>query len=310
MKKISIAVPCYNEAGNIEETYRVLKDVLDKLNNYDYEIIFGDNDSKDNSQEILRKLALSDNKVKVILNNRNFGPECNTYNIITSATGDACIFYCCDRQEPVELISEFIKEWENGAKVVWGQKISSNESKLMYFVRGLYYKIIKKFSDIPQYEQCIGFGLYDKSVLEILRTIKNPQPIIRNIIPDLGFKPVILPYKQNARISGKTSYNFFRYFDTALNSLINTSKAPMKIMIYIGMIFGFLSFLIGCIYFIYKLLHWNTFDAGIAPIIIIFSFFTSVQIFFLGFIGEYLLAVLDRVSFVKHVIEKERINFD
>lgn len=310
MKKISVVVPCFNEAENIETTYQTIKNILEKYENYSYEIIFGDNDSIDASEEILKKIASEDKNVKVILNNRNFGPECNTYNIITSAAGDAVILICCDLQDPPEMIFKFIEGWEKGHKVVWGQKTTSKESYLMYQVRSLYYKIIKLMSDIPQYKHCIGFGLYDKSVVEQLRHIKNPNPIIRNVIPDLGYKPLLLPYAQKIREKGHTSYNFFRYFDTALNSLIQTSKVPMKIMIYIGMMMGTLSFIIGLIYLVYKLLHWDTFYAGVAPMIILFSFVTSIQIFFMGIIGEYLLAVLDRVSYTKNVIEKERINFD
>ncbi len=310
MKKISVVVPCFNEEKNIKITYEILRNILDSLDNYSYEIIFGDNDSTDNSQSLLREIANEDKNVKVIFNNRNFGPESNSFNLLTSSSGDAAIWICCDRQDPPEMIYDFIKEWENGNKVVWGNKTSSNESYIMYHIRSLYYKIINLLSDIPQYKHCFGFGLYDKSVILTLKNIKDPDPIIRHLIPYLGYKPFLLPYKQRIRKNGQSSYNFFRYFDAALNSLVQTSKVPMKFMIYMGIIIGFLSFFIGMIYFVFKLLHWDTFDAGIAPIIILFSFVSSIQMFFMGIIGEYLLAVLGRVSFVKTVIEKERINFD
>lgn len=309
MRTISVIIPCYNEEENIEITYCNIKNVFKLLPEYNYEIIFSDNDSIDNSQKILRKLSSEDKNLKVILNNRNFGCDCSIYNAIISSNGDATIFLTCDGQEPAEMIIDFVREWEKGANVVWGQKTSSKESKLMFLLRSLYYELIKKFAECPQYSHVIGFGLYDKKVVDNLRTLNDPNPILRNIIPNLGYKPVLLPYKQNLRTKGKTSHNFLSLFDYALNSMIHTSKIPMKIMIFIGLFAGIFSFLIGCVYLFYKITHWYTFKAGIAPIIIILSLFTSIQILFLGLIGEYLLAVLDRVSFSKNVIEKERINF-
>lgn len=309
MKKISVVIPCYNEELNIEDTYKIVKEILSEHTNYEHEIIFSDNDSIDDSQNILRKLCQSDKSLKAIFNNRNFGGDCSMMNAIQSATGDAVIFLCCDRQEPPELIHDFIKKWEEGYDVVWGQKTSSKESFIMYFIRALYYKIIKSLSNVKQYSQCIGFGLYDKKVINELRQLNDPQPILRNLIPMLGYKPYLIQYKQNARLKGKTSHNLFSLVDYALNSLIHTSKAPMKFMIYFGLIFSFISFLVGAIYLVYKLTHWYTFSAGMAPIVIMVSFIGSIQIFFLGIIGEYLLSVLDRVSYTKLVVEKERINF-
>ncbi len=309
MKKISVVVPCYNEEENIKDSYNLLKSIMNNLSNYDYELIFADNDSTDNSQKLLREIASQDNKFKVILNNRNFGPECNAVNALFAATGDAIMLVMADRQDPYELIPEFIKKWEENYKVVWGQKTSSKESWFMFKIRSLYYNIIKEFSAIRQYKHVIGYGLYDKSVIQNIKNLKAPNPILRNVIPDLGYKPYLIPYVQKTREKGKTSYNFYSYFDTAINSLISTSKVPMKIMIHAGLFFGFLSFLTGIVYLIYKIIFWNTFSAGIAPLVILVAFFASIQVFFLGIIGEYLLAVLDRVSFYKNVIEKERINF-
>lgn len=310
MKKISIVVPCYNEEENVEETSVIIKGIMKKMSGYAYEIIFPDNDSTDSTQNILRKMAAEDKNVKVILNNRNFGFDCSVFNAVCAASGDAVIFLTCDRQDPPEMIPEFIAQWEKGAKVVWGQKTSSEESRPMYLCRSIYYKLIKLFSPIPQYRQVIGFGLYDKEVVEQLRRTNDPRPILRNIIPDLGYKPVLIPYEQRSRQKGVSNFRFFTLFDYALNSLVHTSKIPMKIMIYLGMLSGIASFSVGCFYLLYKLLNWNTFSAGVAPIIIAISFLASLQIFFLGIMGEYILAILDRVGFTKHVIEKERINFD
>ena len=310
MKKVSVVIPCYNEEENISDSYSLLKNIIETIEGYEFEIIFADNDSTDNSEKIFRDLAQKDKRVKVILNNRNFGPECSTMNALLSSSGDAVILVMADRQDPYELIPEFIKKWEDGEKVVWGQKIASKESKLMYMVRSLYYKIIKNLSDIKQYKHVIGYGLYDNSVIEEFRKIKDHNPILRNIIPTLGYKPFLIQYKQNIREKGQTTYNFFKYFDTAMNSLIHTSKAPMKMMIYTGGIFSVISLFIGICYTIFKLTHWTTFSAGIAPLILIVTFFVSMQMLFLGIIGEYLMAVLDRVSFTKYVVEKERINFE
>ena len=307
--KISAVVPCYNEEENIEESYQLLTDIFSKIPEYDYELIFADNDSTDSSEKIMRRIAAEDKHFKVILNSRNFGPECNTVNAMYAASGDAVVLVMADRQDPYELIPEFIKKWEEGYKVVWGQKTASKESFIMYSIRSLYYKIIKQFSSVQQYSHVIGYGIYDKSVIETVKKLRDPNPILRNVIPNLGCKPALISYRQEKRKKGKTSYSFFSYFDTALNSLINTSKAPMKIMVHSGILFGILSFLTGLVYLIYKIIFWNTFSAGIAPLVILLAFFVSIQVFFLGIIGEYLLAVLERVSFYKNVIEKERINF-
>lgn len=309
MKKISVIIPCFNEELNIEDSYNLLKDIFSKLPDYDYEIIFADNDSKDNSEMILRTLASKDTKVKVILNNRNFGVKNSCINAVLSSNGDAFIILMCDRQDPYEMIPRFIEEWDNGAKVVWGQKKSSKEHWLKYKLRTLYYKIVKKLSYIEQYEHVIGYGIYDRSILEHIKNINIPEIDLRFTLPALGYKPVLIPYEQQIREKGKTSYNFFSYFDTALNSLVHSSKIPMKIMTYIGLIFCFISLLTGTIYFIYKLFNWDTFSAGIIPMVILFSIFASLQLLFMGIIGEYILAILDKVHFSKYVIEKERINF-
>ncbi len=310
MKKISIVVPCFNEEGNVVEMYEAIKRVMASLPQYDYENLFIDNCSVDKTPDLLREIAFKDKHVKVILNNRNFGPEQSGVYACIKATGDAVIALPCDFQDPPELIPDFIAKWEKGAKVVWGQKIESEESKKMRFIRTLYYKIIKMLTPIPQYEQVTGFGLLDKKVMQEVEERKDPWPLFRNIIPDLGYIPVLLPYKQNSRKRGKSSYNFFRYFDTALNSLVHTSKVPLKFAIYLGGFFSAMSFFLGCYFIIKKLLFWDAFDMGIAPIIVLICMIASLQIFFLGILGEYVLAILDRVSFRHYVIEKERINFD
>lgn len=311
MKKISLVVPCYNEEENAHEAYDVLKKIMDGYKKkYAYEIIFTDNDSSDKTPEILREIAKKDKNVKVILNNRNFGPENSLFHGILQSSGDAVIYLASDLQDPPDLIPEFISQWEQGNLVVWGQKTNSEENALMYFLRTVYYKTIKFLSPIKQYEHVTGFGLYDKKVVEELRKINDPWPMLRNVIPNLGYKPVLIPYMQPKRLRGSSSYNFFRYFNTALNSLVHTSKAPLKFAIYIGFICAGLSFLTGCFYLAFKLLYWDSFTLGLAPVLVAVFFIGSLQIMFLGLLGEYVLNILDRESFTCYVVEKERINFD
>ena len=273
-------------------------------------MIFTDNDSEDMTQKRLRDLCQKDKRIKAIFNMRNFGPDCNTINGMFAASGDCVVCICCDLQEPPEMIADMVHKWEQGEKLVWGQKTGTQEGFVISSCRKLYYLLISIFAEVEQYPNCIGFGVYDREIVEELRHLNDPNPILRNVVPNLGYKPCLLPYQKRQRTRGKSSYNFFRYFDMALNSVVHTTKIPMKFMIYFGGICGVLSFLIGLFYLILKLLFWDTFALGLAPIIVSVTFISSIQIFFLGIIGEYILAILDRVSFTKHVVEKERINFD
>ena len=309
-KKISIVVPCFNEEGNVRKMSDRIRDVMSDIPHCDYETIFIDNASTDGTESVLRSLAAEDRKTKVILNNRNFGPDRSVFHGLISSTGEAAIFICCDFQDPPELIPEFIKEWEKGTKVVWGQRRKTAGNPVMVFTRSVYYKLIRKFSDLPQYDNVIGFGLYDREVLNELKAMRDPAPFIRNMVPILGYRPVLLPYDQRERKSGKSSYNLFSYFNTALMGMVHTTKVPLKLAIWTGMTFSLLSFLVGTFYLVYKLVFWDSFSVGQAPLIIMVSFIASLQLFFLGILGEYVLAIQDRVSFSKWVVEKERINFD
>ena len=310
-KKVSIVVPCFNEQGNVENMAHALRAVMAKLPEYNHEILFIDNDSADDTPNILRRLASEDKRIKVILNNRNFGPERSLFHGLVASGGDAAIFLCCDFQEPPEMIVDFVREWENGAKVVWGQRIKTAGNPIMAMTRSLYYKLIRKFSSLPQYDNVIGFGLYDRLVLDELKDMHDPAPFIRNMVPILGYVPVLLPYEQKERASGKSSYNLFSYFNTALMGMVHTSKVPLKIAIWMGLAFSLFSFLVGMVYLVYKLVYWDSFSVGQAPLIIMVSMISSLQLFFLGILGEYVLAIQDRVGFNdKYVIEKERINFE
>ncbi|MDR0617208.1 MAG: glycosyltransferase family 2 protein [Endomicrobium sp.] len=224
MKKVSFIIPCYNEEKNILLIYNAVKKIINDIKKYNYEFIFVDNASTDNTFQILKNLALKDKLVKIIVNYRTFGVERSVMNAFLSADCDAIIEMACDMQDPPDLIPNFLKHWENGAKVVWGQRTGSEMKK----IRNLYYKIIKKFSYIKQYEKVTGWGLYDKSVINNFRNLNDPMPILRNIIPDFGYDVVLVPYHQPIRTQGKSSYSLFSYFDLALSSLVHTSKVPLK----------------------------------------------------------------------------------
>ncbi len=310
MKTISILTPCYNEEGNIEQMHLAIKQVMQKYENYDYEHVFIDNCSLDKSPEILKCIAEEDPRVKVILNVRNFGPGRSGSYGFFQTKGDATICLACDFQDPPELIPEFIKVWESGYKVVWGQKTKSEESKLMFACRSIYYKLIKQLSGTKQYEHVTGFGLYDKQVVDLMRAADEPSPNFRNLIAEYGYEIGFVEYIQPARKFGKSSYNFFSYLDTALSALVNTSMVPLKMATYLGFIISGISFIIALFYLVMKLVYWNSFVMGTAPIVIGIFFIGAVQLFFIGILGEYIGEILKRVTKRPLVVEKERINFE
>lgn len=309
MKHISVMTPCYNEEDNIVNLYQAVKKEFEKLPQYTYEHIFIDNDSKDCSREVLRKLAAEDKNVKVILNARNFGPNrSGTYGML-QATGDALICIVCDLQDPPEMIPSFLGKWEEGYKVVLGQKTKSKENILMFQVRKLYYRIMNWLSETPQYEGVTGYGLFDKEVLKTIKWMDDPDPYIRGLVPELGYKTYLLPYTQNKREFGKSSYNFNRYFDFAITGVTHVSKKPLRIATMMGFIMSGISFAIALVYLVLKLLFWYDFTLGTAPILIGMFMLGSIQLAFIGVIGEYIGAILTRVTRRPMVVEEERINF-
>lgn len=310
MKKISICIPCYNEETNIMDAYDRVTNVMKSLDRYDYEIIFADNASKDNSAEIFYQLADQDKHVKVIFNFRNYGPMRSGKNACFRATGDAIISIPCDMQEPPEMIPEFVKEWEKGNLIVWGQKTKSKENPIKYFLRGVYYKIIQNFSDVPQYEQTTAFGITDRSVYDMVRDLNEPNMAVRHLVADLGYPVKLIPYTQEQRKKGKSSYNIWRYFDFALNSLVMTSRVPLRLTTIFGVICSLISFLMGMVYLIYKLICWDTFLAGMAPVVIAVFFLGSVQILTIGMVGEYVGSILTKVTKRPLVLERECLNFE
>lgn len=309
MKKISIVIPCYNEEENVAPLYHALKKELDSLEQYTWEVIFSDNASVDHTVEILRNIAKQDKRVKVIVNLKNYGPARSSKNAMFHASGDVIINLTSDFQEPPELIHLFIEAWESGYDVVWGQKLKRDEGPLKDLCRKIYYKIIGDFSADKQYKQVTGFGLYSKNVMEMIREIDEPEMSLRHIIPQLGYPVKLIPYEHQPRRAGKSSYNLRRYYDFAITSLVRTSKAPLRLASLTGLFFSAISFGIGLFYLIYKLLYWHSFSVGMAPLVIGIFFLGSVQLVFIGILGEYIGIIFDKVSKRPLVIEKETINF-
>lgn len=308
-KKVSIMVPCYNEEENVVPMSKALIEEMEKLPQYDYEILFIDNRSKDNTRELLRELCAQNSKIKAIFNVKNFGQFNSPYYGLTQTTGDCAIAICCDFQDPVETIPIFLGAWEEGYQIVCGIKASSQENPIMYFLRSIYYKLIRKFSDVEQIEHFTGFGLYDKSFLDVMRKLDDPTPFLRGIVGELGGKRKEIPYQQAIRRAGKTSNNWYSLYDAAMLSFTSYTKIGMRLAVFGGVIFSFFNLLIGLVYLIMKLIYWDTFAAGQAPTIIVLSLMSSVLLAFMGFLGEYIAAVNTRMMHRPIVVEEERINF-
>ena len=310
MKVISIVTACFNEEGNVEILSKKVEDLFkNSLKNYDYEHIFIDNNSSDNTIPILRKLAENNKKIKVILNARNFGHIRSPYHGIFQSTGDATVLLVADLQDPPSLIESFIKEWELGFKIVVGVKTKSEENFIMFAIRSFYYRLIEKYSDTEQIKNFTGFGLYDSSFIDYIKTLNDPYPYLRGLITELGFERKEIEYTQPMRKKGKTKNNFYTLFDLAMLGFVNHSKVPLRLATFIGFLVAFLSILVAASYFVAKLIFWNAFEAGTAPMVIGIFFLASVQLIFIGVIGEYIGAIYTQVKQRPLVIEKERINF-
>ena len=279
MKLISIVTPCYNEEENVEAVYSEVKQIFENLKDYRYEHIFIDNASKDKTVQILKGIAKEDKNVKIIVNARNFGTIRSPYYGLLQAKGDAAINLSADLQEPPSMIPDFIKKWEEGYNIVVGIKSGSKESPLMFIIRKLYYRLVSRLSDIEILKDFNGFGLYDKKVIEILREINDPYPYFRGLIADVGFENAKIEYVQPARKRGITKNNFYTLYDLAMLGITNHSKVPLRLATILGFAMATLSSLTALVYFIYKLVFWNTFSVGIAPMVIGVFFFASVQLF-------------------------------
>ena len=309
MKKISIVSGCFNEAGNVEELMARVARAMSSLPQYDYEQIIIDNASTDGTQEILRKLAAGNPRLKVILNARNFGHVRSPYHGLMQASGDAAIYLASDLQEPPELIPEFVKKWEEGASAVVGIKDSSDESSLFFAVRRFYYFLVEGLAEIKTIQNFTGFGLYDRAIVEYCHTVADPYPYFRGQISEIGLPVEKVSYHQPARKRGITKNNFFTLYDVAMLGITNHSKVPLRLAAMLGFALALLSLLVAIAYLICKLVFWYSFPVGTAPMMIGLFFFASVQLFFIGIIGEYVGAIHTQVLKRPLVVEKERINF-
>ncbi len=311
MKTISFMIPCYNEKENVVPMSEAIVGLMDnELKEYDYELIFIDNCSTDGTRDLLRQICAGNKKIKAILNAKNFGQFNSPFHAMCQTTGDCTVTLCCDFQDPPEIIPQFVKEWENGYKIVCGIKATSKENKIMRFLRTCYYKLIRKMSDVEQIEHFTGFGLYDKSFIEVLKTLDDPTPFMRGIVAELGYKRKDVPYEQARRAAGKTHNNFFTLYDAAMLSFTTYTKMGLRLATIVGFIMSVLSLIVGLVYLIMKLIWWDRFVAGMTPILIMVTVLGSMQLFFIGFLGEYVLNINKRVMHRPLVIEEERINFE
>lgn len=309
MKKISIVTPCYNEEDNVQELYNNVKSQFEMLAGYTYEHIFIDNASNDNTVAVLRGLAESDKNVKLILNIKNFGHIRSPYYGLLQATGDAVILMVADLQDPPSLIPTLIEKWEEGNKIVLAVKNKSRENAMMFAARQMYYKLMFKMSSMEHVSNFTGFGLYDQAFLDTLRKIDDPYPYFRGLVTEFGGDCCKVTYVQPARMKGNTKNNFYTLYDMAMLGFMSYSKLPLRLASLIGGAVAFVSLLVGIVYLIYKLIYWDDFSAGIAPLVIGIFFFSSVQLLFIGIIGEYIGAIYTQVRKRPLVIERERVNF-
>lgn len=310
MKTISFVTGCFNEEENIRETYTQITEMVNRFPAYQYEIIIIDNASQDNTESILREIAQTDPHVKVILNARNFGHIRSPYHAMLQAKGDAAIFLASDLQDPPSLIPEFIRKWEEGFKIVIGAYRQSGDTFLFSWVRKAYYHLVGRFSEIEMIKNYTGFGLYDRRVLDVMHQVSTPYPYFRGLICEIGFPRAVIEFDRPPRQRGFSKNNFYTLYDMAMLGFTNHSKVPLRLAAMAGFVFALLSLLMATVYFFYKLLFWSSFSLGMAPVVIGLFFFFSVQLFFIGIIGEYIGAIHTQVMNRPLVVEKERINFD
>ena len=309
-KKIAIVTPCFNEESNVENVYLVVKKLFQNYKNYELELIFIDNKSTDNTREILKRIAKEDKQVKLIFNARNYGQWASPFHALKNSTADATILLVADLQDPPELINDFIKAWEQGYKTVIGIKENTEGSKLSYFFRKNFYKLINNLSDVELYENFMGFGLYDKQVIKLFKSFKDPEPYFRGIIAEINLKVKKINYTHKIRKTGKSKNNILTLFIMALTAFTSYSKFPLRLIVFFAFSFALISFLSSIFYLIYKLIYWDNFITGMAPVIIFTSVFLSIIFIFLGIIAEYINSINEKLKDKPLVIEEERINFE
>jgi len=310
VKTISIITPCYNEQDNVEEVHRQVRAVMTRLGRYKYEHIFIDNSSLDNTVPILKCLAAADPHVKVIVNSRNFGHIRSPIHALFQASGDAVIGVVADLQDPIDLIPVFIEEWEAGAYVVLGIKRTSEENSLMFWMRKQYYKLAERLSSIETYQNFTGFGLYDRKVVDLVKSMQDPYPYFRGLIAEIGLPHKKVLYDQPVRRAGITKNNWYTLYDIGMLGIINYSKVPLRLAAIAGFSGAVLSFVVAFAYLVLKLVFWNIFVFGLAPMLIGIFFIASLQLLFLGVVGEYVGAIYTQIQKRPYAVELERINFD
>lgn len=307
-KLISIVTPCYNEEDNIEELCQRVSAVMANQP-YDYEHICIDNCSTDGTVKKIKEIAMRDKHLKLIVNARNFGHIRSPYHGILQSSGDACVLIASDLQDPPEMIAEFIRKWEEGYKTVLAVKPESEESSFMFFLRKAYYRFITRISEVPLVQNATGAGLFDRVVVDILRNINDPYPYFRGLLCEIGFPIATVPFKQPKRLRGITKNNFYTLYDIAMLGITNHSKVPLRLMTICGFLLSILSLFVAIGFFVAKLVFWDSFELGIAPILIGIFFFGAVQSFFIGLLGEYIGAIHTKGRNMPLVIEIERVNF-
>lgn len=311
MKKISIVVPCYNEEENLDLLYGAITSIMQQeLLEYMYEILIVDNKSQDRSREIIRKLCAKDKHVKAIFNYVNCGPNTNPFFGLRESDGDCSILLYADFQEPIEMIPVMVKKWEAGNKVVCMIKNKSEENRLVYWAREFYYRVFKRMSQIEQIRQFTGYGLYDRSFIEVIRGIDDPTPFLKGIVAEYAPERIEVSYTQQKRKGGKSSLNFWGYYDSAMLSFTSYTKGGLRVASVAGGIMAAVSFCIAIVYLVLKLWNWNAFPAGNIPVLLSVLFIGGCQLVFLGLLGEYVMSINRRVINRPMVIEEERLNFE
>ncbi|HUI54894.1 MAG TPA: glycosyltransferase family 2 protein [Bryobacteraceae bacterium] len=310
MKTISIVTPCFNEEDNVLEIYFRVRAVMASFPEYTYEHIFIDNASRDNTLAILKRIAATDRNVKIIANSRNFGPIRSPMHAIREARGDVVIGLAGDLQDPPEMIADFIRRWEQGTPIVIGVKKTSDENPVVYWLRSKYYQLVNRLSDVQTYPHFTGFGLYDRRVIDLIKCFDDPLPFFRGMIADIGLEHAEVVFNQPRRKKGISKHSIFNLYEIAMLGITSLSKVPLRLVTFAGFICSVLSVLTAAGYLVYKLLYWSRFSTGMAPLVIGLFFFGSVQLFFMGIIGEYVGAIHTQVHKRPLVVEKERINFE
>jgi len=310
MPHLSIVTPCYNEEANVGDLYGQVRAVLESLPGYTYEHIFIDNASTDATVARLRELVAQDSRVRIIVNARNFGHIRSPYYALLQGLGDAVILLAADLQDPPPVIAEFVRKWEEGFKIVAGVKTRSEEARLMYAIRSLYYRMVSALSGMNLLMHFTGFGLYDKRVIEVLRSIEDPYPYLRGLVSEIGFDVATVPFTQPRRKRGKTSNNFYSLYDMAMLGITSHSKVPLRVASMGGFLASALSAFVGFCYFVGKLLFWNKFELGLAPAVVGLFLMSSALLFFIGILGEYISVIHTHVRRLPLVVERERVNFE